>query len=63
VVRRLLSEIVGTVVFRETVRPEHSSSSARGPYSLTGASFRMTAHTDLTSAFFLHLLTPVYLTL
>jgi hypothetical protein len=30
-----------------------------GPYSLTSASFRMIAHTDLSSAFFLHLLTPI----
>jgi hypothetical protein len=36
-----------------------SSSLAYGPYSLTSASFRMTAHTDLSSALFLHLLTSV----
>jgi hypothetical protein len=30
-----------------------------GPYSLTSVSFRMTAHTDLSSVFFLHLLLPI----
>jgi hypothetical protein len=36
-----------------------SSSLAYGPYSLTSASFRLTAHKDLSSAFLLHLLTPI----
>jgi hypothetical protein len=35
-----------------------SSSLAYGPYSLTIQSLRMIAHTNLPSAFFLHLLTP-----
>jgi hypothetical protein len=35
-----------------------SSSLAYGPYSSTSASFRVTAHADLSSAFFLHLSTP-----
>jgi hypothetical protein len=34
-----------------------SSSFAYGPYSLTSTFFTTTAHTDLSSAFFLHLLT------
>jgi hypothetical protein len=34
--------------------------SIRLPYCLTGASFRTIAHTDLSSAFFLHLLAPIY---
>jgi hypothetical protein len=38
---------------------ESSSSSAYSPYSLTSASFRMIALTDLSSAFFLYLLTPM----
>ena len=33
--------------------------SAYGPYSLTISSFRMIAHADVSSAFFLHLFTPV----
>jgi hypothetical protein len=37
-----------------------SSSLAYGPYSLTSASFRNIAYTDLSSAFFLHLLPPIY---
>jgi hypothetical protein len=37
----------------------YSSSLAYGPYSLTSASFRMIAHADLSSALFLHLLTPI----
>jgi hypothetical protein len=36
-----------------------SSSSAYGPYTLTNAAFRMIAQTDLSSTFFLHLLTPI----
>jgi hypothetical protein len=36
-----------------------SSSLAYGPYSLTSTSFRMIAHTDLSSALFLHLLTSI----
>jgi hypothetical protein len=36
-----------------------SPSLANGPYSLTSASFRTTAHTNLSSAFFLHLLAPI----
>jgi hypothetical protein len=41
-----------------SLRPSVSKSSmAYGPYSLTSASFRMRAHTRLSSAFFLHLLT------
>jgi hypothetical protein len=36
-----------------------SSSLASGPYSLTSVSFRMIAHTDLSSAIFLHLVTPI----
>ena len=48
--------------FRVIVVPISSGSSsslAYGPYSLTSTSFRMTAHIDLSSAFFLRLLTPI----
>ena len=46
-------------VLKKKQRAIYSSSLAYGPYSLTSASFRMKAHTDLSSAFFLHLLTPI----
>jgi hypothetical protein len=36
----------------------NSSSLAYGPYSLASAFSRMIAHMDLSSAFFLHILTP-----
>jgi hypothetical protein len=39
-----------------------SSSLAHGPYGLTSASFRLTAHAHLFSGTFPHLLTPVYFT-
>jgi len=46
---------------RNTVSSSCNSSpfSAHGPYCLTSVAFRMTAHTDLSSAFFLRPLTTI----
>jgi len=41
-----------------TRKPKSSSSLVYGPYTWTSTFFRMTAHTDPSSDFFLHLLTP-----
>jgi hypothetical protein len=38
----------------------HTSSFLYGPYSLTNISFRMIAPTDLSCAFFVHLLLPIH---
>jgi hypothetical protein len=58
---QIVSEIRRIVVPSTSGSRSFSSSSlSYGPYNLTNASFRMIAHTDLSFAFFLHLLTPIY---
>ena len=48
-----------TAAAAATYTASSSSSLAYGPYSTTSAPYRMIAHADLSSAFFLHHSTPI----